>query len=148
MATAAALVLLALVAGSTVFCVLVVVAARRYSSVRPPVPSSYPPLSVLKPLAGVDLGLEENLRSFFTQDYADYEILCAVRGAEDPAVAIVQRLQTEFPRVPCRLIVTGEPPYPNAKVYSLDKMFAAAAHDLLVMADSDIRVDAKMLATV
>lgn len=148
MATAAALVVLALVAGSTAFCVLVVVAARRYSTVRPPDPSSYPPLSVLKPLAGVDLGLEENLRSFFTQDYADYEILCAVRGAEDPAVAIVQRLQTEFPRVPCRLIVTGEPPYPNAKVYSLDKMMAAAQNEILVMSDSDIRVKSSMLRVI
>ena len=49
--------------------------------------------------------------------------------------------------MPSRLIVTGEPPYPNAKVYSLDRMLAAARHDLIVMSDSDIRVTPDMLST-
>jgi ceramide glucosyltransferase len=148
MATAAALVLLALVAGSAVFCLLVVVAARRYASVRAPIPASYPPLSVLKPLAGVDLGLDDNLRSFFVQDYPDYEILCAVRTAEDPAAAVVGQLRAEFPTVHCKLIITGEPPYANAKVYSLEKMMAAARNEILVMSDSDIRVTPGMLRVV
>lgn len=145
MATAAALVLLALIAGSSVFCILVVVAARRYTSVRPPELSSYPPVSVLKPLAGVDLGLEENLRTFFLQDYPEYEILCAVRKPEDPALAVVRQLQAEFPHVACEVMITGEPPYPNAKVYSLDRMLAAARHEIVVMSDSDIRVTPEML---
>ena len=95
---------------------------------------------MLKPLAGVDDGLEENLRTFFEQEYPDFEILFAVRSADDPAIAVVERLRARYPAVPSRLIVTGEPPYPNAKVYSLDRMLAAARHDLLVMSDSDIRV--------
>ena len=55
-------------------------------------------------------------------------------------MAVVEKLRSEYPQVPSRLIVTGEPPYPNAKVYSLDRMLAEARHDLLVMSDSDIRV--------
>jgi ceramide glucosyltransferase len=102
----------------------------------------------LKPLAGLDEGLEANLRTFFTQDYPNFEILFAVRSEEDPAVAVVSRLRAEFSRVPSQLIITGEPPYPNAKVYSLDKMMAAARNDLLVMSDSDMRVDNKMLERV
>ena len=61
---------------------------------------------------------------------------------------MVERLQAQYPAVPSRLIVTGEPPYPNAKVYSLDRMLEAARHDLVVMADSDIRVTPDMLSTI
>jgi ceramide glucosyltransferase len=142
------LLLLALVAGSLVYCALTVVAAVRYRSVRPPELESTPPVSILKPLAGVDDGLEGNLRSFFEQSYPYFEILFAVRSASDPAIAVANRLRTAYPAIPSRLIVTGEPPYPNAKVYSLDRMLAAANNDLIVMADSDVRVTPSMLSTV
>lgn len=143
-----ALLWLALVACSLVYCVLTVIAAEHYSAVRPPQPESLPPISVLKPLAGVDLGLEENLRSFFEQKYPNYELLFAVRSADDPAVAVVERLRSSFPAVASTLIVTGEPPYPNAKVFSLHCMTAAARHDILLMADSDVRVTPALLATI
>jgi ceramide glucosyltransferase len=140
--------LASLVAGSTVFCILVVVAARRYLSVRPRPLTDPFPISILKPLHGVDEGLESNLRTFFEQDYPSYELLFALRNHNDPAIALVSRLQDEYPQIPSRLIVTGEPPYPNAKVYSLDQMMAIASYDVLVMSDSDIRVTPNMLRTV
>ncbi|MBZ5724223.1 MAG: bacteriohopanetetrol glucosamine biosynthesis glycosyltransferase HpnI [Acidobacteriia bacterium] len=143
-----ALVLLALVTGSLVYCVLTIVAAARYSAVRPPQPGATPPISVLKPLAGVEDGLEENLRTFFEQDYPYFELLFAVRSPDDRAIALVESLRAHYRAIPARLIVTGEPPYPNAKVYSLDRMLAAASHDLIVMADSDVRVTPGMLATI
>lgn len=142
------LLLPALVSGALVYCVLTIVAAVRYHAVRPPELRVTAPVSILKPLAGVDDGLEENLRSFFEQDYPDFEIWFAVRSRSDPAIAVVDRLQAAYPRIPSQLIVTGEPPYANAKVYSLDRMLAAARHDLLVMADSDIRVSRDMLRTI
>jgi ceramide glucosyltransferase len=116
--------------------------------VRPPALRHPTPISILKPLAGVDDGLEENLRTFFEQEYPDFEILFAVRNSNDPAIAVAERLRARYPSVPSRLIVTGEPPYPNAKVYSLDLMLAAARHDLLVMSDSDIRVTPDMLSVI
>jgi ceramide glucosyltransferase len=143
-----ALPLLALVAGSLVYCVLTILAAVRYRAVRPPELCAAAPISVLKPLAGLDDGLEANLGTFFEQSYPRFELLFAVRSPEDPAIAVVERLRMRYPGVPSRLIVVGEPPYPNAKVYSLDRMLAAAEHDLLVMADSDIRVTPDMLATI
>jgi ceramide glucosyltransferase len=119
--------LLALVAGSLVYCVLVVVAARRYLGVRPlALRHSAPSLSVLKPLSGLDLGLESNLRTVFAQDYPSFELLFAVRTDADPAAAVVKQLQAEFPHVPSRLLIVGEPPYPNAKVWSLAHMTEAA----------------------
>lgn len=140
--------LLALVAGSLVYCVLTIVAAIRYRGVRPAQMHAAPPISILKPLAGAEEGLEENLRSFFAQQYPAFEILFAVRNGKDPALAVVERVRARYPAVPSRLIVTGEPPYPNAKVYSLDRMLAAARYDLLVMADSDTRVTPGMLSTI
>src|SRR5574337_878149 len=145
MAVIAAL-LAVLLAGSLVYCVLTVVAARRYLAVRPPALCAPVPVSVLKPLHGVDEGLEENLRSFFAQEYPEFELLLAVHRADDPAVEVVEKLRREFARGPAvRLIVTGEPPGPNAKVFSLERMTAEARHELLVMSDSDVRATPRML---
>ena len=140
--------LLAVVAGSLVYCLLAIIAVRRYRAVCPPKLSHGAPISILKPLSGLDQGLAENLRSFFEQDYTAFEILFAVRNPDDPACGVVRQLQSEYPHVASRLIITGEPPYANAKVFSLDRMSAAARHDLLVMGDSDIRVQPDMLATI
>ncbi len=143
---AVTLIFIALAAGSSAFCALTALAAFRYRSVRPGKARNAPPISVLKPLAGVDDGLEENLRTFFAQDYGQFEILFAVRSEMDRAIPVVERLRAEYPDVPSRLIVTGEPPYPNAKVYSLQAMLEAARHDLIVMSDSDTRVTPDMLS--
>ncbi len=105
-----------LLTGSLVYCVLTILAAIRYRAVRPPELRSVTPISVLKPLAGVDDGLEDNLRSFFEQKYAEFEILFAVRNADDPAIAVAERLRARYPAVPSRMIVTGAaPPYPSTR---------------------------------
>lgn len=141
-------VLLFIFGGAIAYSLLSIVAAHRYLSVQPPVLRSAEPMSILKPLAGLDLGLESNLRTFFEQDYPAFEILFAVGSAGDPAAQVVEKLQLEYPAIPSRLIVVGTPPYPNAKVYSLERMLAAAANDLVVMSDSDIRVTPDFLRTI
>src|ERR1700743_1231567 len=126
-----AAILLAILAGSLVYSILSIVAAMRYLAVRPAALNPVEPISILKPLAGLDRGLESNLRTFFEQDYPAFEILFAVRDAGDAAVGVVEKLRAEYPQVPSRLLVAGEPPYTNAKVYSLDRMMAQAANDLM-----------------
>ena len=145
MAAILVVLLSAILAGSLVYCVLVLVAVRSYLAVRPAVAADLPPISILTPLAGADLGLEANLRAPFRQDYPRFEVVFAVRHENDPAVAVARRLMAGFPRIDSRLIVTGEPACPNAKVYSLEHMVAAARYDLLVMNDSDVRVGTDML---
>ena len=140
-------VFLAVLCGSLVYCCMQIVAALRYLQVRPPTLLGTEPISILKPLSGLDLDLESNLRTFFEQDYPSFEILFAVRSESDPAVQVVSRLQREYSRIQSRLVITGEPPYPNAKVFSLECMMAAAGNDLLVMSDSDIRVTPDLLRT-
>ncbi|MBZ5631623.1 MAG: bacteriohopanetetrol glucosamine biosynthesis glycosyltransferase HpnI [Acidobacteriia bacterium] len=142
------IILLALLAGALVYAGLTVIAALHYLAVRPPELRSSEPVSILKPLHGLDADLESNLRTFFEQDYPSFEILFAVREPDDPAIPVVEKLRREYPNVPSRLLVTGEPPYPNAKVFSLDRMLHAGANDLVVMSDSDIRVTPAMLWTI
>jgi len=138
-------ILAALLVGSWVYCALTWIAARRYLAQPVPGVPNVEPISILKPLHGLDEGLEDNLRSFFDQMYPSFEILFAMRTDSDPAYALALRLGAEYPHVPSRVILTGEPPWPNAKCWSLHLMQREAAHNLLVMSDSDIRADPNML---
>ncbi len=144
---AVSIVLGGLLAGSLVYCVLILAATASYLRQARRLGGGIP-ISILKPLMGADEGLEANLRSFFTQDYGTFEILAAVRHERDDAVPIFEKLRREYPAIPARLIVTGEPPFANAKVFSLSRMFLEAKHDVLVMSDSDIRVQRDMLAWI
>jgi ceramide glucosyltransferase len=126
-------------AGGVVFYILVVAATRRYRREAPRPAGFTPPITILKPLAGLEAGLEENLRTFFEQDYPHYQILFAVREGDDPAAAVARKLIERYPDRDAELIVAGEPPYPNAKVWSLERMTERARHPILVVSDSDIR---------
>jgi ceramide glucosyltransferase len=138
------------VLGSWAYCLLLIIGTRRYRAAGANTAASRDaapePISILKPLHGLDEGLEANLRSFFEQDYPAFEILFAARQDNDPGLALARRLAAGYPQVPARFIVTGEPPWPNAKAYSLHLMQQAARHDLLVMSDSDIRATPRLLA--
>jgi ceramide glucosyltransferase len=136
-----------LLTGSLVYCVLIVVATRRFLSATLPATGPHPPISVLKPLCGHDDGLEENLRSFMTQGYPEYEVLFGVHRWDDPAVAVAEKIISEFSgRISARIIVTGESPIPNAKAFSLNRMVREAHYDVLVMSDSDVRVTPSLLS--
>lgn len=148
--TSALVALLALLlVGSWVYCGLTVIAARRYLAVSPATPAALPPISVLKPLCGQDDRLEENLRSFFTQDYPDFELLFAVHQPDDPAIAIVEKVKRDFPQRPkVHLIETGNPIVPNAKAHSLGHLVARAQHSILVMSDSDVYAPPDLLRRI
>jgi ceramide glucosyltransferase len=134
---------------STGFLILVVVAAIRFRlRARPAAPSSFPPVSVLKPLCGLEPNLEDNLRSFFDQDYPQFELIFGARGPADPALAVARALHQRYPQVPVKFVFSGEPKLPNAKVASLEKMVPAAACGYLVMSDSDVRVPRSYLREV
>ena len=119
---------------STVFLALVLVAAvrnlrlaRAQSRALAAVPdAALPAVSVFKPLHGAEPRLEENLQSLFLQDYPAFEIVFGCRNAADPALAVVDRLRARHPRVASRVVLSGDPPWPSAKVWSLDKMIATS----------------------
>lgn len=107
-----------------------------------------PPVTLLKPVCGLDTGLYENFRSFCCQDYPQYQIVFGVHDAADPAVPVIERLIAEFPKIDIALIVDNGVAGANLKVSNLDNMHRAAKHDFLVIADSDMRVGEKYLAAV
>jgi ceramide glucosyltransferase len=107
-----------------------------------------PALSLLKPVHGIEPRLEENLESFFRQDYPDYELIFCARVAEDPALRLAAKLAAKYPRVKVKIQTCGEPPWTNAKVYSLSKMMEVAEHELLVISDSDVCVEPAYLREV
>ncbi|HWR51311.1 MAG TPA: bacteriohopanetetrol glucosamine biosynthesis glycosyltransferase HpnI [Bryobacteraceae bacterium] len=141
-------ILLVLVAGSLVYSVLTIFAARDLRKRRAPALASSPSISILKPLRGLDEGLLENLRSYATQAYAgEYEVLFGVDEPADPARAVADQVCREFPDR-ARVLVTGQGSYTNPKEYSLEQLGLAAQHDLWVLSDSDIRVTPDFLETI
>jgi ceramide glucosyltransferase len=112
-------------------------------------PGFTPPLTLLKPLHGDEPGLEAHLASFFEQDYPDYEILFCTREPDDAGLEIARKVAARYPHIQAEFLWTGgQPDYINAKVASMELMEAAAAHDILVVSDSDVRVTPDYLRAV
>ncbi len=107
-----------------------------------------PPVSVMKPLRGEDVALAENLRSFCRQDYPRYQIVFGVADAQDPAVAVVRALMAEFPAADLALVIDPGQQGANLKVANLRNMLPSVRHDILVLADSDMRVAPSYLAQI
>lgn len=106
------------------------------------------PVTVLKPLCGEEFQLYEHLRSFCAQDYPRFQIVFGVQDDADSAVDAVRRLQQEFPALEIDLVIDPSPHGSNAKVSNLMNMLPRARHDLLLFADSDIRVPPDYLSQV
>jgi ceramide glucosyltransferase len=111
-------------------------------------PSYSPPVSLLKPVRGVDCGSYENFSSFCRQDYPEYEILFAVNDEADPAVPLIQRLKAEFPQRRIRLISGAEQIGANRKVNNLIALAREARHEILVLTDGDVRLGPNYLREV
>lgn len=141
---------------STVFLVMALIAARKFRRqaaawqlrVNATVATAFPPVTVLKPVHGAEPNLERNLETFFLQDYPRYEIVFGCRNSDDPALQAVDNLSRKYPQVPVRIVLSGHPIWPNAKVYSLSKMIASSSNDFFVISDSDINVRPEFLRNV
>ncbi len=104
-----------------------------------------PPISILKPLKGVDPNIWECFSSHCEQKYPEFQLVFGVSDADDPAIEIVRRLQETYPSHAIELVVCGRSLGTNTKVSNLVQMLAMATHDVLVVNDSDIRVPADYL---
>src|ERR1043166_2006925 len=115
---------------------------------RAPRPACTPPVTILKPLRGLDPQMYESFRSHCMQDYPEYEIIFGVSEADDPAIAAVERLIREFPKCRIRLLVCPEVLGNNRKTSNLVQMLAFARYDHLLINDSDILVTPDYLRRV
>ena len=144
------------IVSSTVFLFFVLVAARRFKrhgeqyrfGALNTAPESLPPVSIFKPVHGMEGRLEQNLESFFQQDYPDYEILIGARSEDDPAIVLAEQLRQRYPNVQSRIVTSGPPEWPNAKVFTLDKMIRLSRNHYFVISDSDVRVEPDFLRNV
>jgi ceramide glucosyltransferase len=98
-----------------------------------------PGVTVLKPLCGADADLEANLESFFTQDHPDFELLFGVTDANDPALEVVRRVRARHPERACEVVVHEGLGALNPKIDNLLGLLPRAAHDLVLVSDSNIR---------
>ena len=123
-------------------------AVTRFARRELPVSTEQPAISILKPLHGAEPGLYENLRSFAEQDYPARQIVLGVTDPQDGAIEAAQALVREFPGDDVALVIEPRSRGSNGKVSNLENMLPAARHDILVLADSDMRVDRDYLAAV
>ena len=107
-----------------------------------------PPVSLLKPLHGLEPDLESHLQSFFEQDYPEFEIIFCARTDQDPGLEIARRVAARYPKIRSRFLCSGNAPYANAKVWSLERMQNAASHRFFVVSDSDVSVTPGYLRAV
>ena len=135
---------------STMYALLVVAGAVRLAvRRRRSLPGAFtPPVSLLKPLHGPEPDLEAHLQSFFEQDYPRFEIIFCARSDQDAGLEIAKRVAARYPAIRSRFLCSGDAPYANAKVWSLERMQSAAAHRFLVVSDSDVSVKSDYLRAV
>lgn len=131
---------------STIYCLMVVVAAVRFGLRKRleegAATEFFPPVSVLKPLHGTEEGMERNLESFFEQDYQEFELIFCARHETDPGLQLARRVGERYPHIDARYVTCGEPTpeFHNAKVFSLAKLDSVAKHELFITSDADVRV--------
>jgi len=120
--------------------------AARHSDLRSA--SFTPPVSNLKPIRGLDPGAYENFASFCRQDYPDYELVFCVGDRDDPVLPAIDKLMREFPERRIRVLFGSGRTATNDKVAKLVRMVGEAAHEVVVISDSDVRVEPDYLRSV
>ena len=131
---------------STIYCVMAIAAAVRFGLQKRredrEEATFLPRVSMLKPLHGMEPGLERNIESFFEQEYPEFELLFCARQESDEGLQLARRVGERYPQVDARYVTCGEPTpkFHNAKVYSLAKLDSVAKNDLYITSDADVRV--------
>lgn len=97
-----------------------------------------PPVTLIRPLCGLDADAEDTLRSSFELGYPDYELLFCVASPADPVVPLVRRLITQYPRVEAQLLVGDDRVSENPKLNNCVKGWRAARHGWVVLSDSNV----------
>ncbi len=107
-----------------------------------------PPLTLLKPLCGLDADMDETLATCCQQDYPTYQIIFTAHTSTDPSIAVVKKLQQNFPNVDIELVISDRLIGSNLKISNLANGISKVKYDILVLADSDIKVDQNYLKEI
>jgi len=107
-----------------------------------------PPVTIIKPVKGMDAESYENFASFCCQDFPRFQIIFAAASPSDPVIPVIEKLAADYPAVDMELVVDGRIYGPNYKVCNLINAFPKAKHDIIIVCDSDIRVGESYLREV
>jgi len=99
-----------------------------------------PPVTIIKPVKGLDPDVYENFASFCRQDYPEFQLIFVLASASDPVLPVIRRLQADFPQIAPELVINGVSHGANGKVGNLINAFPSARHDIIIITDSDVRV--------
>jgi ceramide glucosyltransferase len=130
------------------YCAIALFALMRFALRSQAHPLDCGGITILKPIAGLEVELFENLCSFCEQDYPRYQVIFGVQRSDDPAIEVIQRVIARYPTADLALVVGNRVTNGNPKVANLVNMVAHAKHDLLFIADADMRVDRAYLSAV
>jgi ceramide glucosyltransferase len=144
--------LLPVVVGS-VYGLLTAVAVHLFCRRRPaPVaddsPAEWPPVTILKPIYGLDKNLAANLRSTCAQDYPTYQVVLSAQRLDEPALPLLREIEREFGPERVTIAVADSKPVVNGRVQNLLIGLAAARYDILVTSDSDMLLRPDYLKTI
>ena len=138
--------------GGSVFGLLCLLAFWRF---RPPTATSvpspsfqWPPVTVLKPVCGLEKNLKSNLRSACLQDYPEFQVVFAVQNRDDPAFPLLKEIEKEFGAERVSVVVENRHAGPNGKINNLLGALPHARYDILVISDSDVCLQPSYLKTL
>ena len=123
--------------GGSVFSVLTLGTIKRFFKRKPTRNPFTPPVSVLKPVRGLEKNLLRNLKTIATQDYPDYQVIYSVQDPQDPAYPILKEIQQELGKERISVVISTVEAGANGKVNNLLGAIQEARHDIIIISDSD-----------
>ncbi len=131
---------------SLAYSLLALLSLRAFFKREPPGGTFTPAVSIIKPIKGLDTGTRQSLESFCLQKYPLYQIVFALQSLEDQCVPVIRQLMADYPEIDSELVINAAVHGANGKVSNLINAFPLVKHDIIIIADSDIRVEVDYLA--
>ncbi|MCL2760754.1 MAG: bacteriohopanetetrol glucosamine biosynthesis glycosyltransferase HpnI [Desulfuromonadales bacterium] len=132
-----------LIIPATAYSILVLIVANGFFARKSSFPCHTPPVTVIKPVKGVDEGSYKNFASFCTQNYENFQLIFTLSSEDDPVIPVIKKLINDFPKIDIQFVINSALHTfygPNYKVVNLINAIPFVKHDIIIISDSDIRV--------